>query len=309
MKTPNLFIVGCPKAGTTALYYFLKDHPQICMSPVKEPQYFSTDFHRSQKIFNEKYWRFNFNTKEQYLQLYADWNNEPVAGEASTTYIYSKEAAENIKQFNPDAKIIIILREPVSFLYALHEELTNALREDKDFRTALSLEDNRKLRINLPKIKHYPESLYYSERIKYIEQIKRYTERFQNKNIKIIIHEEFKENNEKIFKEILEFLNVDSSFKPRFAPYNAAKKLKSPFLMKLVQNNTIWSAGKAIIPLFLRKKVKKIVRKSLYTYQKRKQMDPELKKELMKKMKPQVEELSAFLDKDLVSLWNYNEIN
>src|SRR3972149_11450918 len=111
MKIPNFFIVGAPKCGTTAMYTYLKQHPEVFMSDLKELHFFGTDHHR---INYTPY------TKEQYLSFFDGAGDKRRIGEASTSYLYSERAAVEIKEFNPFARIIIMLRNPVDVMYAYH---------------------------------------------------------------------------------------------------------------------------------------------------------------------------------------------
>ena len=129
---PNLFIVGAAKAGTSALHAILSEHPNIFMSPVKEPNYFSSDLlvdnfnsEQKKKFKNEKIQFLNngavrpchqlyVRNKTDYLRLFKDADSKvKYCGEASVSYLFSKIAAQKIKEFNPVSKIIIILRNPV----------------------------------------------------------------------------------------------------------------------------------------------------------------------------------------------------
>src|SRR5436190_21521408 len=112
MKTPNFFIVGAPKCGTTAMYEFLKQHPQIFMTR-KEVDFFGSDLYMKERIRDES----------AYLQLFAAATDEFRVGEGSVWYLYSKRAAAEIKRFVSDARIIIQLRDPTDMIYSLHSEL------------------------------------------------------------------------------------------------------------------------------------------------------------------------------------------
>jgi len=309
MKKVNLFIVGLPKTGSSALYYFLREHPQIFMCPLKEPRYFATDFHRSNDQFSNNKGIFKIRTEDQYHDLFKDRTNEVVVGDTSIQYLYSKEAAENIKNYNPDAKIIIMLREPVSFLYSFHQMSVRTFREDKDFVTALLLEDERKKGNHIPKNAAFPESHYYTDRIKYTEQVKRFTDQFPKEQIKIIIHDDFKESNHKIFKEILSFLGVDPLFTPVFKKHNVAQVIRTPNIARFFNNQIIWKAGKICTPKILKVPIKRIMRKIIYKKNNNNYIDPVFRSFLMKKYKPEVEKISNFLGKDLVTLWEYKGIN
>ena len=125
---PNFFIVGAPKCGTTALYEYLRPHPHIFMSKVKEPHFFANDLGTYPFI----------KTLEEYTRLFTDSNEQHVrVGEASVYYLRSATAIANIHQFNPHAKIIAMFRNPVEMVHALHSQLLYVSEEsESDFETA-----------------------------------------------------------------------------------------------------------------------------------------------------------------------------
>ena len=112
MRKPNLFIVGAPKSGTTALYEYLKVHPEIFMSAYKEPHYFGSD------LRGPRMEQFRGNDRK-YLSLFAAATNEKWVGEASIWYLYSQRAAQEIKAYDPNAAIIIMLRNPLEMGYSM----------------------------------------------------------------------------------------------------------------------------------------------------------------------------------------------
>lgn len=160
MHKVDFFIVGFMKSGTTALASFLSQHPDICISVPKEPGYFATDFMEESDNFHGKKVYFKVRTHQQYSDIYKHSEPSQKSGEASTAYIYSKVAAENIKKYNPRAKIIIMIRNPIDFLHALHMQYLNETVEDeKDFVKALQLEDKRKNGENIPSRVRVPSYL------------------------------------------------------------------------------------------------------------------------------------------------------
>ena len=175
MKKPNTFIVGKPKSGTSALHFFLEKHPEVFMCNPKEPRYFCSDFiKQSNDHYGKRDPYFYFQTQEEYLKLFEDAKDEKIVGEGSVIYMYSKESEQRIYDFNKDAKIIIMIREPVDFLYALHSEIVVTGKEnEEDFKAALSLEDERKSGKNLPKRVRFPGMVYYSERMRIADQLQR----------------------------------------------------------------------------------------------------------------------------------------
>jgi hypothetical protein len=114
---PNFFIVGAPKCGTTAMSEYLRSHPNVFMSVPKEPNYFSSEL------------GINRRSIDHYLNLFSDAGpRHTVIAEASTTYIFSQSALERIRHFNPDAKLMVMLRQPSDLVYAFHGQCVWALQ-------------------------------------------------------------------------------------------------------------------------------------------------------------------------------------
>ena len=110
MTLPTFFIVGAPKAGTTSLYHYLEEHPEVYMSPIKETNFFSSKQMQEQELY---YDATPIQSKNQYLELFKDVSQEKQVGEASVSYLYYTGVAKKILEFNPKAKIVIMLRNPV----------------------------------------------------------------------------------------------------------------------------------------------------------------------------------------------------
>lgn len=313
MRTPNLFIVGEPKSGTTSLYYHLKDHPEIFMSEVKEPKFFCTDFIQECKQHESRFFKKNyvpFSTPDAYADLFRTWTTESYGGEASTSYLRSSVAAQNIHAANPDAKIIIMVREPVDMLHSLHSQYLVTRNETiEDFEDALQAETDRREGKRIPRISYLPPSFFhYSEWVKFAEHIKRFTNLFPQKNIKIILHDDFKKNTADIYKDVLQFLGVDSDFKPDFAHKNVNKKIRSMPVRILIDFVRKYNVPKMIIPKKLYRRLGKKVYRLATVEQQRKPLPEELRRALMKKYKPDVEKLGALLGRDVVTLWGYDRL-
>ena len=307
---PNLFIVGQPKSGTTALHQFLGQHPEIYMSSIKEPHFFCSDFHLESDRAYGKPRFFDFRNESSYLQLFAKAGNAKVIGESSTNYLYSQVAAEKIHNFNPEAKIIIILREPAKYLYSLHSHYVKFTEENEpDFLTALSLEEDRKQeKIASPRVTS-PSYLYYSQRIQYYQQVKRYCDRFSPEQIKIVVFEEFKSANERIYREILEFLGVDSSFVPEYNAVNVNKEVKFKAVNNLVNSPLAKNISKNLLSQEFNEFVRdNIVEKFLWHQAPKATMPESIRLELMQQYKPQVRQISELAGIDLVTKWGYDNL-
>jgi len=285
MKKPNFFIVGAPKCGTHAMYTFLRAHPEIFMPERKEFQFFATDLVRGTL--------FELNQRE-YLSYFEKTKNEKMLGEASTWYLYSQEAASNIKKFNPHAKIIIMLRNPVDMMYAywLHN-LYYGHENVADFRKAVEIEEYRKMGKYIPKHLKIPvKLLFYKEIAKFSKQVERYLIAFSQENVCIILQENFKEHPEYYYRKILEFLKVNPNFVPEFKIIYPRKKPRSLFLNNLLNHPPrLLNLSKKAIPGPLRRELGRIIRTLNSEINPRDKIAPETKKELLKEFKEDIERL------------------
>jgi len=211
---PNLFIVGAPKAGTTSLYEYLKKIPQIYMSAAKEPYYFCKttvpDYHYITPIRD----------KRKYLNLFKNVNGQKIIGEASIWYLSDPDSPTLIHDTVPNAKIIIMLRDPVerAFSHYLMFAARN-LFKTSSFHEQLQKEVNDGVNLTVANIR-LRAGLYY-------EDVKKYLEIFSKDQVKIIIFEEFIQETKQKLYDILNFLQVKhdlNDFKPEvYNPYATPK--------------------------------------------------------------------------------------
>ncbi|MGP1375745.1 MAG: sulfotransferase family protein [Almyronema sp.] len=298
MPKPSFFIVGAPKCGTTALCKYLNRHPDIFIPQLKELHYFDTDLKTKSKA----------HSRSEYLALFADGAGK-ICGEGTPTYLYSKTAAEEIYRFEPKAKIIIMLREPISMMYALHSQhLFNGSSETvPDFEKALMLEPERKIGKHIPDRCVEPKILFYREIASFTAQVKRYLDIFGKAQVKIILFDEFTQATEKICQETFLFLGVNPTFETDFSPINANKKVRSYFLQKLLKYPPaeVLAVGKYLVPLpqsWRRKLLEttKAALKRLNTEQKpRPPLATSLKKRLSEEFVLEVQQLANLIGRDL----------
>jgi len=276
------------------------------MSKIKEPEYFSKDmesFHFEKSKIRR--------TDENYIKFFKDCKHERIVGEASTNYLYSKVAAKEICQFNPSAKIIVMIREPVAFLRSYHSYRLRPLYEQeniRDFVKALASETERKLGKNIPKNCLNPSMLYYSERVKYSEQIRRYYNTFDKAQVKIIVYDDFKKDNAEVYKDVLRFVGIQEDFAPEFKIINPSATVRFKTL-KVIREAERYLKIRTIAKLVIPKKVfpllKRLYDNTLLNFQAPPSLDPSVRTRLMGKYKKEVEEVSRLLNRDLVRLWGY----
>jgi len=293
MPKPDFFIVGAPKCGTTALYEYLKQHPQVFL-PRKEIYFFGQDFHFRHPRPNLDFYQslFKAATQNQY------------SGDASVWYLYSKKAAQEIKQFNPKAKIIIMLRSPVDMLYSLHSQQLYAGNETlKKFEDALNAEAERRKGAQIPPLISCPyEGLYYSEVARFSAQVKRYYNAFPSNQIYITFFSDFIKNTALIYDEILDFLGLIPYDGLSFKNINSNKKVKSQFFRNMLKVRPQWLIYMAKVLLPNRNLRTKVIEKLWSfntTYAPRQAINEDTKKRLHLLLKDDIMELEKLLDKDL----------
>ena len=216
MTKPNLFIVGAPKCGTSSMYYYLAQHPDIYMSERKEPRFFGSDLQLREG------WRVT--EESEYLNLFSPGANAKYRGEATVFYLYSLKAAEEIRDYCPGAKIIIMLRNPISMLRSLHNHFLVSCNEDlADFQEAIEAQDERLRGDRIPKDVWYRDGLQYTEMASYTKYVQKYYDVFgEKKDVLVVLFDDLKNNTAGQYQRVLEFLEVDSSFQPELEPKNPA---------------------------------------------------------------------------------------
>jgi hypothetical protein len=199
MTMPNFLIIGAMKSGTTALYYYLEQHPEIYMSPVKEPNFFS-----SQEQENAADTVTNIGP---YQNLFRGASGKKAIGEASHSYLYEPGAAAEIRRYIPGAKLIAILRNPVDRAYShfLHMVRTGAEPLD-DFAQALQEEA-----VGIHKERTFQD---YIGRGLYYDQLERYFGTFPREQIRVYLYEDLSAAPIATVQDAFRFLGVDDSFAP-----------------------------------------------------------------------------------------------
>ncbi len=292
-RQPDFFIVGAPKCGTTAMNNYLAEHPEIFIPDIKEVHFFGRDLNITKGALRDE---------RSYLELFSGATTQKRLGEASVWYLYSRTAAQEIYDFNPDAQIVVMLRNPADMLYSQHSQfLYNGNEDIEDFREALAAEPERKAGKRIPKSAHLVDGLFYSETVRYAEQIERYFEQFGRDNVHIIFYDDFRADLPGTYRKLLQFLGVRDDFLPEFAVVNPNKRARSALLRNFVQEppESLKRLSRVFFPRSLRQRVMKGLDQANIRYEARAPLDPELKRELEHRFAPEVEELEKLLGRDL----------
>lgn len=211
---PNFFIVGAPRAGTTSLYEYLKRVPGVFMPSLKEPHYFSYDSLIASDTETKNLYAKNniqvVSDRSEYLKLYEPAkqdNSVKAIGDASTTYLFARDAPKRIHDIAPDARIIISLRDPIEAAFSQYLIQKWMGFETMEFYDAL-LRDYTRLRKGHNSFSGLIERGFYSY------QLKRYFDVFDRGQVKIIIFEVFAQKPKETISEILDFLSVTAELLP-----------------------------------------------------------------------------------------------
>ena len=278
------------------MYEYLRAHPQIFMSVPKEPTYFGADLTA----------RYRRMSQDEYLALFRGARPEQRAGEATPWYLYSTAAAAEIKAFEPAARIVIMLRNPVDVMFSQHSQLLFNQREDLvDFGAALDAEDDRLQGLRIPAGAIRPESLFYRKSVRFPEQVRRYLEVFGPAAVHFIVFEDLVADAAAVYRSTLEFLGVDSSHPLDQTVYNANRGIRSGAVQR-----AIFAPPPALRGLFGRLRRFPLlhrVRDRLVAANsrpaERQSMDPALRAALTAEFAPQVAELGEIIGRDL-SAWS-----
>lgn len=219
----------------------------------------------------------------------------------------SKEAAKNIHDYNPDAKIIILLREPVSFVHSLHQQYVNNGTEDEpDFEKAVAKEPARRHGQALPPHTRAPSHLFYSERIKYTDHIQRFLDQFPEENVLILLNEEFAADNKAMYREVVRFLEIDPNFTPIFSHIHGSKVPRYPRLHRLLNNSHFKQLVRKVTGSQKYDRLKQTATAVFLKRKPRDKLDPALRQKLKKAYTPEVIKIAKLINRpDLRHIWNY----
>ena len=275
MILPNFIIIGAAKSGTTALYHYLKQHPQIYLSPIKETEFFAFEGDGLNFKGPGDLPRATITNFVDYQAQFQGVVNEVAIGEASPVYIYSSKAPERIKNYLPDVKLIAILREPVERAYSQYLMFIRDQREPlQDFAQAIEEEKNRKEQ-------GWAWGWRYLELGFYYTQLKRYFDIFNSEQIRVYLYDDLKNNPKRVIEDICTFLNVDNTFTPdmSFKP-NISGVPQNKLLHGFLRNPNVF---KDLLKPFLSAKLRKRLRLNLQNSNLSK---PELKSEVKEQLLP-----------------------
>lgn len=312
LNTPNFFIIGAGKTGTTSLHDYLNQHPQIYMSPVKEPCYFAPEI-RAENFSPDFRGHLQRQTRklktilkdgepvqplgwiaqdwENYLRLFRNVRAEKAIGEASAAYLWSAAAAVNIHARIPEARIVMILRDPAerAFSQYLHQVSVGLTRASFRQHIERALRDP-----------HRHLSIYYPflEAGLYAAQVKRFLDLFPRDQVRIYWYEEAWSNPSHLLRDLFQFLEVDPEFQPDTTRKSLERRRprfgRAHYYLKKFK---VWRPLRALVPESLRPGLRGAAFRSGIAIK----IDPADRQFLIDYYRPDVEHLSNLLNRDLTA--------
>jgi hypothetical protein len=216
---PNFFIVGASRAGTTSLWHFLSQHPDVFMPSkdmsAKEPSFFCDI---------KPCWAEPYRDLASYLDLFAEADGQRAVGEASTPYLVSPESPQRLRDAYPDARIIAVLRNPAERAYSLYQYLCMlGFERISTFERALEKEQAR-LNDESFKLNNrfwYYAYLYFTTGL-YSAQLERFYQVFPRRQIKVLLYDDLVKDPLRTTQDVYQFLDVDHRFEPKIHHINAS---------------------------------------------------------------------------------------
>lgn len=291
---PDFFIVGAPKSGTTAMYGYLRHHPELYLPPRKELRYFGSDLDiRDRRPLVES----------EYLAQFAAGGSASHVGTAYVWYLYSRAAAREIADFAPSARIVAMLRSPIEMLHALHgEHLSNGNEDIRDFTEAFEAEGERRAGRRIPPHSHLPQGLWYSSVPRYTEQLERYVQAFGRERLHVILYDDFAADPKASYSELLRFLEVRDDVLPdEFAVINASKRTRSERLRHFLARPPDFPRRviRSTVPARVRRALYRRAQRLNVTEAPREPVPHATRERLRQMFVEECERLSAFLDRDV----------
>ena len=291
MTMPNFFIIGAQKAGTTSLYSYLKQHPQIYMSPRKEPHFF--------KGIHSEYQTRGRSLAPvtdigEYQALFEGVTDEKAIGEASASYLYSPKTPALIERSIPDAKLIAVLRNPADRAYSNFLYCVQMGREPlATFVEALQAEEKR-IRTNWGPLWHYRQKGFY------YAQVTRYFNTFGPDRVKVYLYDDLRGNPLGMLSDIFRFLDVDETFVPDMSiEHNTSGLPRSKPLFLLAKRLTAHNPTlkSALLDRFLPAAPRRYVKNQVFV--KPPPLPAELRRQLIDSYREDILELQELIRRDL----------
>jgi len=297
---PDFIIIGAPKSGTTSVYHYLQQHPQIFMSPLKEPHFFLFDGPQEPEMngpFDGMRRREMVKSWDAYQALFKEAPEGAMRGEASIRYLYSEQACHAMRKRLPRVKLVIILRNPADRAFSSYRrDRRHRMESCATFEQALTQGERREQEgwfIGTH------QSLGY-----YARYLKPYMEMFDRQQIKICLYDDLRSNPPGMLRDLFGFLGVDTGFEPDLSiKYNVTGTIVNPFWRFLWMNTRALRANLLpLVPMSLRGRFFDLIASKPVKEQHAAPMPEEVRRDLMQAYREDILVLQELVDRDL-SVW------
>lgn len=298
MSKPNFFVIGAPKCGTTALMQYLGEHENIFVSNPKEPFYWC-----SESPGLTEYTRIQ--TLADYEQLFTGVAQKHLAvGEGSTEYLRSPNAVRDILAYNPNARFIVMLRNPVDLVYSFHGTQLLTMSEDvADFETAWRLQEERAEGKRIPSGCLDPRLIRYREVGQLGSQLARFYELVPETQRMVIIFDDFAANTKAVYEQVLEFLEVPKDDRSEFPKVHEARRQRFRWVHRIIRRPPRLLAGPVMACRRALNKSKSglvpAIKSAFANKTPREKLSPEFREELICEFESEVKLLSDLLGRNL----------
>ena len=292
LRRPDFFIVGAPRCGTTALYTYLRRHPAVFMPDLKEPHHFCDDLDPKHGV----------KSVDDYLRLFETAPLTAVVGEASVFHLVSTVAAQNIYQFNPDARIVAMLRDPIEMIHSNHlKNLSLGIETESDFGKALELEPDR-FDGPLASIVRGNDGfkLHYRANTRFVDQLKRYYAVFGRDRVFTIVYDDLKNAPGDLYRRLCLFLEIEPIDPGAFEVVNQNIQPRSKVLDRFLRRPPRWASvlSRAMTTSFRQKLLSRLMATNTVA----RARDPipiDIRRRLAAELRPEVDRLERLLGRDL----------
>lgn len=296
MKLPNFLVIGAQKCGTTALYYALRQHPEIYMSPIKEPFYFVLNgAPPPYQVPSQEYADRLRYTEESYLALFQEVVDQRAIGEASALYLSSyhpDRTAAKIHDFNPQMRLIALLRQPAERAWSAFQYYrAREFEPIEDFDAALAAESTRRYEDALPDLRHFANGCYFAN-------LKPYFDRFPREQIRVYLYEEWNQQPQDVMRDIFTFLGVNETVVVETQRKNVTFSVRHRWLQCFLNEPNF---ARQALELILIGRLRARVYAKLWRYNRRQPpvLDAGRRCALTERYHSDIEQLQTLIDRDL----------
>ena len=271
--------------------YYLRQHPDIFAPKLKEPMHFGSDLLTKSTRMTEK----------QYLMLYSGWTEERYGLDASTAYLASGAAPGEIYSKSPDAKILVMVRNPIDAAYSLYWQNRSDMAEDlTTFEQSLDAEEGRLKSGVIPRVGRLDRTLY-SKIFAFTDNIKNFQRVFSAKNINIIVFDDLKENPDASLLGVFDFLNISAEGNYSLELKNPASTPRSSRIAKFISDppDLLKSTVRAMIPFNSRLAIRQAISRVNLRKEPYPPMKAETRKMLVAKFSQELSRLSYLIGRDM----------